>query len=302
MGFILNMAQDGMRTGNLKKLPGCFLSFTANFTFIFLFGITCACASSLSISLTESPGLTTSGDPYMNATIIGGDNNDLTPNLCAGKKWSDCSILAWLVERSWPNKQLNGYESYDKGGINSESWRSCVNSTDNKTLGKVITCWRDKGVLQRPLYDTIGSRRLKSGPDLCLFYGKDIVQSTSYPGPISNCVSGYKPAESCKFGPSISINAKGTASEFQNMSASAESYLECTNTTSGSIKLTDETGQLVLDGGGYCNLDLGSGPGKPHKLTVQSGMREKVFARCLFSGVNTPGLHQGAGIIVFTVD
>lgn len=302
MVFFFEIIRGVFSTSDFKKHLGYFWCFITNVMFVFLLGITNTYASSLSISLTEAPGLTTKGDPYMKAVIIGGDNNDLTPNLCAGKKWGDCSILAWLVERSWPNKQLDGYKSYDAGGINSESWRSCVNSNENKTLGKVIACWRNNGVLQRPLYDTISSRRLKSGPDFCLFYGRDTVQSASYPGPISNCASGYKPAESCKFGPNISINAKGTASEFKNMSASAESYLECTNTTSGTIKLTDEKGQLVLDGGGYCNLDLGSGPNKPHKLTVQYGMRKKVIAKCLFSGVNTLGLHRGAGIIVFTVD
>lgn len=259
-------------------------------------------ASSISIGLTEAPGLTSVGDPYMRGAIVGGDDNDLTPNLCAGKAWDKCSILTWLVERSWPNKQLNGYESYDDGGINSSIWRNCVNSADNKTLGKVIACWRKGGVLQRPLYDSIGRGRIKEGPDLCMFYGKGIAQSTSYPGPISNCLSGYMPIVSCQFGPSLAISVRGTANQIQNMTPSAESFLECTNASSGSLKLTDATGKLYLDGGGVCNLDLGSGVGNPHKLKVEVGKRAKVTAKCSFSGVNTPGIHKGSGIIVFTTN
>lgn len=273
---------------------------------VFSTGMSNALASSITISLSEAPGYTSVGDPYMNGMIVGGDDNDPTPNLCAGKAWDSCSILVWLVERSWPNKQLDGYKSYDEGALNSgmsgTAWRSCVTDYNNVTLGKVISCWRDMGVLHRSLHDVIGKWRVKEGPDLCLFYGKGIYQSTSFPGPISNCLSGYMPITKCQFGPNLSINVKGTASQIQSMTPSAESYLECTNTISGRLKLTDATGKIYLDGGGACSLDLGSGAGNAHKLTMQAGKREKVTAKCLFSGVDSPGVHKGSGIIVFTAD
>ncbi|HGY1009684.1 TPA: hypothetical protein ACNUUR_002287 [Aeromonas salmonicida] len=235
------------------------------------------------------------GGSLVYTRLIAADALDPTPNPCHHHA-SPCTIRVWAVNGDRP-----GYASAASTEVNSPppAWDECVSRPANQTLGQVIDCWRTQQVLQRdiilPLPDTPHAA-------ICLFAGAGGHHLASSSAPLSNCVGPMPRATRCEYGQDIRLQVTGSAAEIDASRFTANSTITCDSTVTGILRLAGGGHAVPLTGGGRCELNLGSGFGVDHRMTVHGGEPTALIAQCRFKGVDTPGLHKGAGVLVFALE
>ncbi|PXV54976.1 UNVERIFIED_ORG: hypothetical protein DFO51_104153 [Aeromonas veronii] len=235
------------------------------------------------------------GGSLVYTRLIAADAQDPTPNPCSHYA-SPCTIRGWAVNGDRP-----GYASAASAEVNSPppAWDECVSRPANQTLGQVIDCWRTQQVLQRdiilPLPDTPHAA-------ICLFAGVGGHHLASSSAPLSNCVGPMPRATRCEYGQDMRLQVTGSAAEIDASRFTANSTITCDSTVTGTLRLAGGAHVVPLTGGGRCELNLGSGCGVDHRMTVHGGEPTALIAQCRFKGVDTPGLHKGAGVLVFALE
>ncbi|HDX8358211.1 TPA: hypothetical protein RQN15_001963 [Aeromonas hydrophila] len=232
------------------------------------------------------------GGDLVYTRLIAADALDPTPNPCHHHA-SSCTIRVWAM-----NGDRLGYSSATpaEGDSPPPAWDECVSRPANQTLGQVISCWRTKQVLLRdiilPLPDTPHAA-------ICLFAGAG---GNHLLTPLSNCVRPMPKATRCEYGQDMRLQVTGSAAEIAASRFTANSTITCDSTVTGTMRLAGGGHEVPLTGGGRCELNLGSGFGVDHRMTVHGGEPTALIAQCRFKGVDTPGLHKGAGVLVFALE
>lgn len=166
--------------------------------------------SSLGVQLVKSPKVDSYGT-WLATQIVGGDDNDPTPNQCYMDR--DCYLGVWVVDEAWPLKRSIGYFTRDK--IHLQTRRMCGSS--GSTVGEVIKCLRENGVLYIDYVDVLPFRDTKhpENAEACLFLNPGLRQSARAQGPLGPCAKAYAPA-ACKYDGSLDVSVRGNKDTINN--------------------------------------------------------------------------------------
>lgn len=269
----------------------------------FVIGIMGGCPvishAGVDIVLTEQPSRP---DAMMRGVLGPLSPLDTSPNPCAGR--AGCTVGGFAVDGKWPNKYKASYYSNDTP---PPEWNACFQDSANLTIGDVAACLEPTGLLARSFRDGLPSS-YGDEPEACAFAGRltggmvEMTPDLSSSGPIGRCAKYYSPIGSCSFESDLAINASGSLAELTSRPYSAVSSLSCTSPVSGTLRFASDGFALPLTGGGVCNLDLGSGPGVAHNVSV-GAVPVAVRVSCSFDlPKGAYGRHEGSGVIVFTAD
>ncbi|PXV54947.1 UNVERIFIED_ORG: hypothetical protein DFO51_104123 [Aeromonas veronii] len=235
------------------------------------------------------------GGALVYTRLTAADALDPMPNPCYHQA-SPCTIRGRAV-----NGLRHGYSAAMSAEVNSPpfAWDECVSRPANRTLGQVIDCWRTQQVLQR---DIILPQPDTPHAAICLFAGVGGHHLASSSAPLSNCVGPMPRATRCEYGQDMRLQVTGSAAEIEASRFTANSTITCDSTVMGTLRLAGGGHEVPLTGGGRCELNLGSGFGVDHRMTVHGGEPSVLTAQCRFKGVDTTGLHTGAGVLIFALE
>lgn len=275
------------RCAGVAILMCSFLSFTA--------------AAGIPLTMTDLP---TDPNSYITGFIGPVPDNDPTPNPCSGAA-GRCVVVGFAVSGTWHNKYRGSYPTDDT--INDTEWNDCFSAAANKTIGQVGLCLAAKGRSTRAFKDVLPRTH---GPkaELCVFAAStdgsvarmDSVYSAR--GPLGACAKYFGPVGGCSFSNDIHIRAAGSRASIMSRPHYGESTLSCTAPASGTLTYASTGFSIPLSPSGFCHLDLGSGLGVGHRVSVQSAPVPVRVSCSIDLPVASTGLHKGSGVIVFTAD